>query len=164
MRILFLASYIFISTFSAFSQKGWPQNQAEVWADSIYAILTVEERVAQLFIVDSISAETLSSIKKRELPNPGFVISSDEEFRYTKHAKNPLASFQIFDSRDGFDRKNSTIKFPDENTLSLIDDTLYVDYKPIFYKYLNQTHGFLTGCFWADQNLTTSVEDRKSTR
>lgn len=159
MRILFLASYIFISTFSAFSQKGWPQNQAEVWADSIYAILTVEERVAQLFIVDSISAETLSSIKKRELPNPGFVISSDEEFRYTKRAKNPLASFQIFDSRDGFDRKNSTIKFPDENTLSLIDDTLHIDYKPIFYKYLNQTHGFLTGYFWANQNLTTSVEN-----
>ncbi|HKL72311.1 MAG TPA: serine hydrolase, partial [Marinilabiliaceae bacterium] len=125
-------------------------------------ILKMEERVAQLLIVDSMSDDLLSSIKKADLPKPGFIFSHENEFNSFKRFNNPLVSFNIFDVREGFDRKNSKVAFPNENLLSLIDDSLYGDYKSIYYKYLNQSNGFLTGCSWTNQVLAVSNKNKQS--
>lgn len=162
MRILFVTFYIFIFTFSLFSQKEQSHTSAEIWADSIYTILKMEERVAQLLIVDSMSDDLLSSLKKADLPKPGFIISHENEFNSFKHSNNPLVSFNIFDAREGFDRKNSKVAFPNEKLLVLIDDSLYGDYKSIYYRYLNQSNGFVTGCSWSNKVLVGSNKNKQS--
>lgn len=159
MKSFFLLLYISFFFLPVFSQSKIPSNQAQVWADSIYTTLTIEERVAQLFIIDSVSEELLSSIKKGALPQPGFQIYAGIGRSSSKKNISPLSTFEISDIRNGFSRYNSTLGFPDENTLSLIDQDLYSEYKSVLYKYLNQSYGFLTSHKWATQFLETSNDN-----
>lgn len=155
MRIFYLSFYIFFIFYSSLkAQNNLLSKEAILWADSVFATLTIEEQVAQLFIADSISNDDILSLKKKKIPQPGFIISHQKVFNPQKLTQNALDPFTILDGRQGFQRAKSNINFPDEATLMFMDKSLYEEYNSLFYYYLNQLHGFLASQQWASEFLS----------
>ncbi len=94
---------------------------AMAWADSIYALLTIEEKVSQLFIAGISDENEILRLNKTEF-QPGFIMGSPNLVNRKWPKNNSFISPVIIpDLRYGFDSGIPEFPFPDENTILFMD-------------------------------------------
>ncbi len=119
--------------------------EAREWADSIYHTLDLEHKLAQILIVES-DLSSLESFSVK-LPPPGFIRAKAENiFQTTKDENFPLNTFFIADIKNGFSLKNNELKFPEEQSLLMLDPIDKTTLKNIFLQQLikSKNHLFST--------------------
>lgn len=115
--LLFLFSFFLVGAQSV--ENGHFTREAKLWADSVYAMLDLEMKLAQIMVVRHYE-EGKGSGAEPTLPPPGFILGEPAELEKARAAHPiPLAAQYVVDMRSGFEHELFEWPFPDEKTMRL---------------------------------------------
>lgn len=115
--LLFLFSFFLVGAQSL--ENGRFTREAKLWADSVYGVLDLEMKLAQIMVVRNYE-EGNGSGPEQSLPPPGFILAEAGSYSNGVSAHPiPLATQYVADLRSGFHCPQFPWPFPDEKTMRL---------------------------------------------
>lgn len=123
IKITFALYILFSCLPSLASTLGDFPLRSQIWADSVFNTLTMEQKVAQLFIVDVKEAGHEGKNQLSENISPGFLkISPDSRPKCSGSPANMVQQLKVLDITNGFYLEASNLPFPGGETISMVDD------------------------------------------
>ncbi|WP_052345619.1 serine hydrolase domain-containing protein [Alkaliflexus imshenetskii] len=151
----FIIPFLFLICYDASAlNRHLFSNDAYRWADSVYHTLTLEQRVAQILMVEAHDVNFLKR-QSRQLPQPGF-FSGDPSILASAAVlpSSPLNAAFVPDVRKSFDVGMGYLPFPEGKTLTVMDEAYQVKLYGILSQWLVSRH---MGAFISSSNYSDWV-------
>lgn len=151
--IIFPFLFLICYDANAFNQHLF-SNDAYRWADSVYQTLSLEQRVAQILMVEAHDANFMKRLP-RQLPQPGFFSGEPSLLASVSVLpSSPLNGVFVPDVRKSFDIGMGYLPFPDGKTISVMEETHQMKMYDVLSQWLGSRH---MGAFISSTNYSDWV-------